>query len=93
MVLQQLESLCANGQNCSACNRGYHLSADKKRCILNSCTCSHGTGYTGSNCPTNGQNKCQTCNTGYRKVSDRCYANNCTCDNGYRATGGVMYNS
>ena len=78
---------CANGQNCSACNRGYHLSADKKRCILNSCTCSHGTGYTGSNCPTNGQNKCQTCNTGYRKVSDRCYANNCTCDNGYRATG------
>ena len=26
---------CANGQNCSRCNSGYHLSSDKKRCVYN----------------------------------------------------------
>ena len=42
----------------------------------------------GTNCPTHGQTKCQTCNNGYvRGSGNTCVLKTCSCPNGTPTTG------
>ena len=49
-------------------------------CPIKQCTCSNGSGATGTNCPNNGDAKCASCNNGYYlngtscSVLSRCYS-------------------
>ena len=54
---------------------------------LAQCSCSNGQGTTGADCPSNGQEKCENCNSGYYLYQDTCIENSCTCENGIGAIG------
>ena len=52
------------------------------------CTCANGNGSSGAACPTNGAEKCDSCNTGFfLNTVNACEANECTCANGAGAVG------
>ena len=51
------------------------------------CVCTNGVHATGTNCATDGDNSCLSCNGGYHLSSSKsCVANECTCSNGVAAT-------
>ena len=56
-------------------------------CSTKECTCSGGTGATGSACPTHNTAKCASCDTGYHPNGDACDINTCVCNTGPGATG------
>ena len=64
----------------------YHLHG---RCNVVKCSCLNGIGSSGANCPSDGANRCDSCNTGWRVSSNKaqCIANECSCENGKAATG------
>jgi len=55
--------------------------------MANNCTCTDGSAATGTNCTTDGDEICASCNPGYTLRSNVCEANNCTCTGGSAATG------
>ena len=63
-----------NGTECTACEAGKHQTDNwftGNSCAQNVCLCSNGTGTKGTNCTSNGADKCASCNAGYRL--DRTY--------------------
>jgi len=52
----------------------------------NQCTCDHGTGASGGDCPSDGDAKCASCEAGYYLDGDACSVNQCTCSNGTPGT-------
>lgn len=90
-------------EDCSACNDGYHLSAEAalgtQTCLANVCQCSHGTATvaTGSGstfCAKQGDQDCSSCKPGYslsaeaKEGSQTCIANVCTCSGGVNTHAG-----
>ena len=56
---------------CASCDSGRYLKGDGT-CALKACTCSNGTGATGTSCPSNGNAKCKSCNRGYKLSGGSC---------------------
>ncbi|CAD7929685.1 unnamed protein product [Amoebophrya sp. A120] len=81
---------------CTACNNGYYLQGNQ--CKLNHCTCDNGDATTGTDCPSNGAQRCKIdeCHAGYHFQGDfavkdppwgTCQPTTCTCPHGTGATG------
>ena len=51
------------------------------------CSCSNGTGQSGSSCSSNGSHECSSCNNGYYLSGERCYLKQCSCSNGTGQSG------
>ena len=56
-------------------------------CRVISCSCRNGFGVLGTNCPSNGDEKCASCDDGYYLSNDVCNYKHCTCSNGSGASG------
>eukprot|EP00941_MAST-03F_sp_MAST-3F-sp1_P002639 g2639.t1 len=92
-----------------ACDLGFHGTITKTavapdyfvgKCDQNVCKCSGGTPVTGNNCTTHDEDKCDTCNAGYKKSENACVpvicpptssgtnlaANDCVCNAGYNGS-------
>ena len=63
-------------QQCAACQPGQHRvdcgGNSAGRCVNNVCNCNGGTAATGSDCTSNGEWKCTSCNWGYYKNGNTC---------------------
>lgn len=65
---------------CKSCDTGYHLYGTEtyeytkgnltNSCIMNYCLCENGTPTQGAECPKKHDNKCSSCNTGYKLNED-----------------------
>ena len=70
------------------CDSGTHVNQDNTACETNVCSCNNGVGFQGEDCPSHGQNSCQTCDSGYYLNQDgSCALKICSCENGTGATG------
>ena len=73
--------------NCTTCGAGKYKTTATS-CSKKICTCpQNGTRAEGTNCPTHGQTKCQTCNNGYVKSGNTCALKRCSCPDGTPTTG------
>ncbi|CAJ1415158.1 unnamed protein product, partial [Effrenium voratum] len=66
--------------------RGYE-SAAGNTCVFKKCTCSNGKLAQGTDCPSNGNAKCMSCDAGFRLEKDQCLQNLCTCNHGTAVSG------
>merc|ERR1739848_947052 len=55
---------------CSSCDEGYFLNGIL--CEENTCSCTDGTGATGTDCPADGDVKCVSCDAGFTLENDAC---------------------
>lgn len=71
--------------NCAECTDGYARDGSPvgASCTLAAtCSCSHGTAASGSNCPSDGAYKCLSCDAGYYLSGSTCSLKQCTCTHG-----------
>ena len=50
------------------------------KCVPNQCTCQHGSSFTGAACPSQGGNKCSSCDSGYYLSAASCVVIQCDID-------------
>ena len=85
-VADEEHSTCKGNIKCKTCNAGYHL--ENNACVINQCTCDHGSATQGQNCRTHQNHVCGSCNAGYHLNNNNlCVKNVCVCDNGLAAQG------
>lgn len=54
---------------CVSCKPGFHLGADYI-CRMRHCTCEHGIGKVGEDCPSHDEEDCHSCEVGYKLIPD-----------------------
>ena len=64
-----------------------HYFSIKEVCVPNVCTCENGTPVGDGQCAVHDEEKCASCNAGYRLSGSLCVINVCICDNGLGAIG------
>ena len=57
-----------------------NMVINNRQCLENVCACQFGSGARGTACPSNGANKCASCNDNYELISDECVLE---CDDGF----------
>jgi hypothetical protein len=87
MILVLLLFLPSALASCPAGSYAHETSIGNSLCLANACTCSGGTGATGSSCPTHNTAKCVSCGIGYWLNGTECDENQCTCSSGTGARG------
>ena len=50
----------------SACNTGWRVSDDKRKCLANVCVCPNGVASSGEKCATDGDKMCESCDNGFK---------------------------
>ena len=50
----------------STCNTGWKVSANKRACEANKCSCANGVAPTGAKCASDGAKVCESCNSGFK---------------------------
>ena len=83
----KLQLFPSGGADGSKTNRWVLCATKKCSTYVLQCVCTNGVHATGTNCATDGDNSCLSCDGGYHLSSSKsCVANTCTCSNGVAAT-------
>ena len=81
-----------SGCEVSSCDTGWSASVDRTDCTANTCSCPNGVASSGAKCPSEGAERCISCDSGFKLDA---LGHNCTGTfmglyiGGYNDLGGV----
>ena len=89
LTLPVLKTSAISLDDVTSCATYHHYDNKESKCILNTCSCEHGTAVAQNTCDANLLIKCNSCDTGYhlgpKNLTDNsieCLPNQCNCVGG-----------